>query len=388
MKKKLSVMNAKTLLYVSDILDAYGDGNLQILYISEDKTRTVCRVTHKTGQYIFKSVSCPIASADDIKLTEKEYQISKEMYSHTHYIAKPMDMKKVTDNSTNETYIEMLYEYGGESLATLIGKLDVTLLLDIAAKMLEPLSIMEANGIFHSDIKPDNIVIKDGIVKIIDFGIARDFTDKTVLFRMSKSLDDKMIGGTAIYLPPELINMTKEYSLNKVDVYCWGMTIYQLVTGKSSLDLGNEMEIYKKAGRNYNGFLAEVRGIKLAGDPDGQFTKWIIDILLQVLDARPEKRPTFASVKSMFDGLNIGKIAKAEEVKSMPAKMLIQIGGPCAECQKLQQEKIELQTKCKEEKDTGKREVDRIATLYQKSEQEKNELRERFAKCEMEKSRI
>ncbi|MCR4783625.1 MAG: protein kinase [bacterium] len=75
--------------------------------------------------------------------------------------------------------------------------------------------------IIFRDVKPSNIIILDGMVKLIDFGIAR-------LFTPGKRGDTMRIGSPG-YAPPEQYNGQTD---QRSDIYALGVTLHQAITGK------------------------------------------------------------------------------------------------------------------------------------------------------------
>ncbi len=81
-------------------------------------------------------------------------------------------------------------------------------------------------GILHRDMKPTNILINDeGIVKIVDFGLAAVMTDDaTQLTRVGEML------GTPLYMAPEQANNGKLDA--RTDIYSLGVIMYEMFTGQ------------------------------------------------------------------------------------------------------------------------------------------------------------
>lgn len=112
----------------------------------------------------------------------------------------------------------------------------------IFMQALEGLHHAHRKGIFHRDIKPSNLILTpDGIVKLMDFGIAKVAGEQ----RMTQV--NKVIG-TIEFLAPEIIE-GKEPSVSS-DIYAAGVTMYELLSGKlpfeSNTDFNLMQEILKK----------------------------------------------------------------------------------------------------------------------------------------------
>ena len=302
--KRVPIGQAKNIIYMSTILDAFAGGHIQLIQQtwSDDKTlqRSVSVVFFNQEKYILKVINSLQSMTDEIIQARKEYQIGLENAKENSHIAKPLAIQEAIDPAADTISIETLYEHGGADLKTLMGKLNAQEIFAFIKKTLDPLVHLESKGIFHSDIKPENIVIKDGVVKLIDFGVAKDFERRTMLLKTMTSVQKQAVGFTMRYCPPEVFNRTCKANFGKIDVYCWGMTIYQLLTNKSDGELVNEQEAYKEPGQNYDDFLKIVAKVHLPGDADYSLTKLLVPTLLQILAFNPHDRPTFTSLRTFF----------------------------------------------------------------------------------------
>ncbi|MGB8318959.1 MAG: serine/threonine-protein kinase, partial [Ignavibacteriaceae bacterium] len=100
--------------------------------------------------------------------------------------------------------------------------------LEISVQVAEGLAAAHEKEIVHRDIKPENIMIRiDGIAQIMDFGLAKIYTDKNAS-RLTK-VGTTM--GTLGYMSPEQIQgQDVDY---RTDIFSFGIVLYELFAGES-----------------------------------------------------------------------------------------------------------------------------------------------------------
>ena len=106
------------------------------------------------------------------------------------------------------------------------GKLSSKEAVSIAIQVAQGMEAAHTHHIVHRDIKPQNIIIsKEGKVKVTDFGIARAATSQTI---------NSSAMGSVHYISPE--QARGGYSDEKSDIYSFGITLYEMLTGTVPFD--------------------------------------------------------------------------------------------------------------------------------------------------------
>ncbi len=96
--------------------------------------------------------------------------------------------------------------------------------LSIAEQLAEVLDYLHAHGVYHRDMKPENIIIGDGKIHILDFGSALLEGTRRVTWRFGGDAF-----GTPDYMAPEQIQGKRGDA--RTDIYALGIILYEMLTG-------------------------------------------------------------------------------------------------------------------------------------------------------------
>jgi tetratricopeptide (TPR) repeat protein/TolB-like protein/predicted Ser/Thr protein kinase len=144
----------------------------------------------------------------------------------------------------------LVMEYlDGETLAARLsrGPLPLDEALTHAAALAGALARAHREGITHRDIKPSNVMLTEGGVKLLDFGLAklRERGDATAPY---SALDDLSTGaalspegtlvGTIAYMSPEQLEGRPVDA--RTDIYALGLIVYEMITGQRAFAKGSQ----------------------------------------------------------------------------------------------------------------------------------------------------
>ncbi|MCB5252270.1 MAG: serine/threonine protein kinase, partial [Candidatus Cloacimonetes bacterium] len=194
-----------------------GEGGMSEVYLVQDNL---------DRQFALKTLSANLSR--DSNFRERFKQEAKIM--STLYHSNIVQLHSYFEEDDRFCLV-MEYVEGGslKDLIRKIGPIPEERALKIFSQVAGALSYAHEKGVIHRDIKPSNIMIgKDDEVKVMDFGIAR-MAESPGLTRTGTQM------GTLIYMSPEQIRDSKHID-SKSDVYSLGVTLYEMLTGKSPYD--------------------------------------------------------------------------------------------------------------------------------------------------------
>jgi serine/threonine-protein kinase len=129
---------------------------------------------------------------------------------------------------SNGLYFITMEYVEGSSLKDLIiarGRLPAPAVIAIGKQLCRALEVAHEAGVIHRDIKPQNMVVEaDGVLKVMDFGIAR------LQSRSEGHTQAGMVVGTPEYMSPEQLRGDELDA--RADLYSAGVVLYESLTGK------------------------------------------------------------------------------------------------------------------------------------------------------------
>ena len=195
------------------ILDKLGEGGMGVVYKAED---TKLKRTVALKFLLFELTRDEKAKKRFIR----EAQAASSL-DHNNICT----IYEIDESENGQLFIAMAY-YEGETLKDKIahGPLELEEAIKIAGQVTEGLSKAHQRDIVHRDIKPANIIVTtDGVVKIVDFGLAK-------LAGQPHLTTASMIMGTANYMSPEQVQGSKVD--HPADIWSLGVVLYEMVTGR------------------------------------------------------------------------------------------------------------------------------------------------------------
>lgn len=277
-----------------------GEGGFGITYIGRDM-RLELKVAIKEYYPVdraTRNASASLEVTNFIGPSAKSYERGKQKFLGEAQVMAKMDKQQsivsVRDffEINNTAYIVMEY-IEGITFRELVEKKGGRIPPEELFPMLEPLfhalSTMHENGLIHRDISPDNLMLENGKVRLLDFGCARE---------ASRGVETMTIALKHGYAPIEQYQQKGQGPWT--DIYALSATIYYCLTGKvppQALDRIAEDEL----------LLPGKLGVQLSAEQE--------KALLKGMKLQPNRR--FSSAEEMLGAL-YGPSAKRSE--TVPAE--------------------------------------------------------------------
>jgi serine/threonine protein kinase len=176
------------------------------------------------------------------------------------------------------------------------GPAEVSQAMDWGGQAARALSAAHSAGILHRDIKPENIMLrKDGVVKILDFGLARHGgAVRPELSSMGASgTISGTLSGTLLYMPPEILR--GETATCASDVFSLGAFLYELTVGRHPFAGETPLDVFEAI---------ECRPVTPIAGLRNDVPQEVDRLILRMLDRNPVGRPSANQVCEVLRGVN------------------------------------------------------------------------------------
>lgn len=263
-----------------------GEGGFGITYIGCD-LRLELKVAIKEYYPVdraTRNASASLEVTNFIGPSAKSFERGKQKFLGEAQVMARLDKQQVIVNvrdffeKNNTAYIVMEYIEGitfRELLEKKGGKIPAEELFPMVEPLFHALSIIHENGLIHRDISPDNLMLENGKIRLLDFGCARE---------ASRGTETMTIALKHGYAPIEQYQQKGQGPWT--DIYALSATIYYCLTGKvppQALDRITEDEL----------LLPSKLGIQLSPG--------IEKALLKGMKLQPNRR--FASAEEMWSAI-------------------------------------------------------------------------------------
>ncbi len=210
----------------------------------------------------------------------------------------------------------------GRTLRGAVGDASVPAATCVAelADVARALAVAHKRGLVHRDIKPENVMVReDGVVKVLDFGIARrqggsiDPHGETQTPALPTLTIEGVKLGTPFYMAPEQIR--GDALDGRTDQFAWGVVAYELLAGRLPWRGSDAMAV-----------MASVLTDRVDRAPLDQagVPRAIQDVVLRALEKRPEDRfPSMDDVAQALDaavrgGDEFGSSKRRQALERLP----------------------------------------------------------------------
>ena len=199
-----------------ELLEVIGTGGMAVVY----KARC-----HRLNRLVaIKILKDEFSGDEEFRRRFRAEGEAVAMLSHPN-IVQVYDVS--SSDSANYIVMELIDGISLKQYMEVKGVLNWKETLHFAMQIAKGLEHAHSRGIVHRDIKPHNVmVLKNGSVKVMDFGIAR-------VMNKSNTLTKEALGSVH-YISPE--QARGSYTDNRSDIYSLGVVMYEMMTGRPPYD--------------------------------------------------------------------------------------------------------------------------------------------------------
>jgi len=198
--------------------------NFETIYCSSSSIIYKAFNVETNEKVILKTLNRELYDSKSLSKLKNEYELLKKLQGE--YVVKAYEFLTVENR-----FSMVIEDFGAISLDQYLStsKIEIMEFLYLALEICKCLHHIHKNQVIHKDINPSNIVYnqKSKTVKLIDFGIASEFSFETM-----QALNPNKLEGRLSYISPEQTGRMNRPVDYRTDFYSLGVTLYELVCGQ------------------------------------------------------------------------------------------------------------------------------------------------------------
>eukprot|EP01022_Parablepharisma_sp_SALTPOND_P000651 TRINITY_DN1037_c0_g1_i1.p1 TRINITY_DN1037_c0_g1~~TRINITY_DN1037_c0_g1_i1.p1 ORF type:complete len:833 (-),score=81.63 TRINITY_DN1037_c0_g1_i1:198-2696(-) len=307
--KKDTPISAQTMKgppVLTKILDPYRDATIDLNPLYNTSTVHVYKVHTAEGEFVLKALDIPSDRPEKLLQLKKEYEYGKNLGTKCIHFVSGISIS-TCEMDSQTTRVEILMRYAGRSLIELMCTATPKEVKMWIVQSLTAFQFLEGMRMSHLDIKPQNMVYHGELLTVIDMGVSLDYEARASVFEPVGAKAEEIRGFTRLYGPPEVLRdvssgekqRIQEWIGNSVDVYCWGMSFYQIITKMDSGRLKKLRSTHSTDdAAQYKRFVDVVLKTKELSELDP--TNSIQGAIISCLQYDPKERPTFSRIRKLL----------------------------------------------------------------------------------------
>ena len=277
------------------VLKHLGSGGMGEVYLAEDH-----RLRRKVALKLLPALFTK--DTERLRRFEQEAQAASAL-NHPNIVT----IYEIGEATAGHFIVMELIE--GRTLRAMIGQpLAPDALAELGGQIVRALGVAHAAGIIHRDIKPENIMVRtDGLVKVLDFGLARLTRGNTALTETESVVGTTpgMVLGTVRYMSPEQARGEKVG--DATDIFSLGLVFYEMATGQHTFRADSPIGVL-------HAIISQPPVAPSRLNPEIPAT--LDALILQMLEKDARLRPTAVEVNAALTEM-AGKRARPETGRAM-----------------------------------------------------------------------
>lgn len=218
-------------------------------------------------------------------------RVREEWFLTMEYLDGPTLLDYLDNNTTVSTTLHRAASDG----------VDVVRIASTFHQLATGVDALHKHSVLHRDLKPTNVIVDDGRVVVLDFGLALNFGDQAALVTM-----DGAVAGTPAYMAPEQLQGLDSGEPN--DWYSFGVMLYEALTGFLPIEGRLQELLRRKLEQDAVPIERYVSGLPRA----------LCELCNGLLERKPEKRPLGREVLDVLDAVSGGRNVQSQRAANDP----------------------------------------------------------------------